>query len=83
MQTPITFDEASFQFVRDWDEGKHPTLTDYAKRYPQFVGELVGFVLEFVAIENAAARVPESDREPIEALEILEKVKREFLCLEK
>lgn len=50
------WDEVKNNFVAAWHDGEQPTLHQWASRHPQFAIELTDFVLDFVALENAAAR---------------------------
>ncbi|MDF2439115.1 MAG: hypothetical protein JWN98_99 [Abditibacteriota bacterium] len=50
------WDEVKSHFVAAWHDGDQPSLHEWAGRHPQFAAQLAEFVIEFAALENAAAR---------------------------
>jgi hypothetical protein len=69
-----SFEEVRIQFIAAWESDERPTLSEFARKYPSYTAELVAFVLDFLALNNAAETTPESTAVPEKALQILDKM---------
>jgi hypothetical protein len=38
------------QFIDDYENGRKPTLHDYATRHPEYAGEIIEFVIWFLRL---------------------------------
>jgi hypothetical protein len=53
---------AQLEFMEAYENGENPTLEQWCKKYPQYISELVDFILDYVAMENRMKRLTEEER---------------------
>ena len=66
-----TFEQIRLEFIAEQEAGHAPTLDAFAARHPEYAAPLADFILDYLRIENGAARRPLTDQASPEAKRVL------------